>query len=170
MRQAEPGLETRSVGDDRQPETAPRQLHEGQIDVWVEDQVGVARPPVGDNRAGEDLVVDPAQLFLQKEIKDLLVFDPLTVVDLVDLPRDLVAGKLQPGVDHPVHRRVDRRVLHLHEVGERIVEIEYDGLDHSNSLKGPKPLKPSNPPKPPKQQTPTRGSPWVARTSALGPT
>ena len=102
--------------------------------MWIEDQIGVARAAIGDDRAREDLVVDVAEGLVQEEIEDLLVLDPLAVVHLIDSGGHFLAGEGEPGIEHSVHGGVDRGPLHLHEVGQRIVEIEYDGSDHDRPV------------------------------------
>jgi hypothetical protein len=101
--------------------------------VGIEDEIGVAGSAVGHDAGGQDLVVDPAQRLLQEDVEDLLVLDPLAVVDLIDARGNLVPREREACVAHPVDSGVDRGPLHLHEVGQRVVEIEDDGSDHDRS-------------------------------------
>src|ERR1041385_6832344 len=49
----------------------------------------------------------------------------------------LLAGAIEPGVDHAVDGRLDRGLLHAHEVGERVVQVEDDRSDHAREASGP---------------------------------
>jgi hypothetical protein len=80
--------------------------------------------------SGQNLEVDASELGLQDLVEDSLVLDaflPVNVHHFLD-QFGLHAG--QAGVHHPLDGRIDRRQLHFHEVGERIVDVENDGLDH----------------------------------------
>src|SRR5437867_4045802 len=48
----------------------------------------------------------------------------------------LLPGPLEAGVDHAVDGGLDRGLLHAHEVGERVVEIEDDCSDHASLAPG----------------------------------
>ncbi len=65
MVQPLPGLEGRRVGEDGQADPAAQQLGQGRPDVRIEDEVGVAHPPVVDDPGGEDLRADTPQLSLR---------------------------------------------------------------------------------------------------------
>ena len=74
--------------------------------------------------------LDAAQNILEEPIEYLLVFDSLAIVDLVELLFGALPPEIQAGVDHGVHRGLNRHLFHFHEVNQRIVEVEDDRLDH----------------------------------------
>src|SRR6185295_16928664 len=129
LRQAHPGLEPGRVRDDGELQAPFQDLHEREVHVRVENEVGVPGAAIGHDAAGQELVIDRAEVLFQEDVEDLLVLDPLAVVDAVDPLRGLLARELEARVDHAVHGRVDRGALHLHEVREGVVQVEDDGSD-----------------------------------------
>ena len=65
-------------------------------------------------------------------VEHLLVLEPLLLVDRVDAGAHRVARQLEARVDHAVDGGIHGVRLHLHEVGERVVEIEDDRSDHAS--------------------------------------
>src|SRR4029077_18618374 len=59
------------------------------------------------------------------------VLDALAPVDLPDALLEHLARRGQPGVEHAVDAGIDGRILHAHEIGERVVQVEDDGADHA---------------------------------------
>jgi hypothetical protein len=98
--------------------------------VRVEDERRLTGLPVTDYPRSEDAVVDIAYQVYKELVEYLLVFDPLLIVYPVDRLVDRALGKIEPRVDHRPDRGVDRFVLHPHEVGQRVVEIEDDEFYH----------------------------------------
>jgi hypothetical protein len=87
-----------------------------------------------------------AQLALEQGVEDFLVLEALLLVDGVDLGAHLIARQPEAGVHHAVNGGLDRRLLHLHEVGEGVVEVENDGTDHARSLRVTRPGAPGKGP------------------------
>ena len=71
---------------------------------------------------------------LEQPVEDALVLEALLLVDRVDARAHRFPRQVEPGVDHAVDGRGDRVRLHLHEVDQRIVEVEYDRADHAERL------------------------------------
>src|SRR5262249_19067608 len=141
--QPQPYLKSRRVRDHTQRDPAFRQLQQRHLRVRVEHQLGLARAAVGHDAGGEDLRVHLAELALQQLIEHALELEAALVVDGLDAAAQLFPGLVEAGIDHAVDGGLDRGLLHAHEVGERVVEIEDDRSDHARLSPGPWPVAPS---------------------------
>ena len=96
----------------------------------IEDERGLFGAPVSHDAGGQDLEVDLAEEFRQRVVEDALELDAFLLVDGIDLLLDLGGREAEARVHHGVDGGVDRVLLHAHEIGEGVVEVEDDGFDH----------------------------------------
>src|ERR1700690_1723231 len=97
--------------------------------MWIRLECRFTRTAIRDNSGGENAVIYLVKNSKNQIIENLLILDSAFFVYCIYSRFDVSTFEFETGVEHCVNGSLDGLSLHRHKIDERVIEIEYDGLD-----------------------------------------
>src|SRR5579872_2451300 len=131
--QPEPCFAAGSVRQHRELDAAPEKLHErGRcMRIWLERRFSSAA--IGYDAGRENSMIYLVEYAKNKIVENLLIFYSAFFIDRIDACFNIRAFQIEARVKHRVDRGFYRLPLHRHEIDERVIEIEYNGLNQGSN-------------------------------------